>query len=295
MKFGYFPGCSLHATGIEYDMSTKAVFKVLGIELVELEDWNCCGATAAYAVDRLLSVALPARNLAIAEKDNMDILAPCAACYHFLARVNAMLKEKPDLKEKVNKALATMDLEYKGTIQVRHPLEIMVNPSLSPVVDLIKEKVVRPYNGLKVAPYYGCLFLKPPTFCTFDNPENPQSLDKLATMLGAEVIQWREYKTRCCGGALQMIKEDAMLELSKRILSKAQEYGAECILTACPFCHLNLDMKQGDINSRYDLNIRIPVLYFTQFLGLALGLSPKELGLDKIIVPAKRMIGAIKT
>jgi heterodisulfide reductase subunit B len=271
-------------------MSIRAVCKALGIGLVELEDWNCCGATAAYAVDRLLSVALPARNLAIAERENMDILAPCAACFHFLARANEMLKEKPDLKEKINRVLGTVGLEYGGKIEVRHPLDVIANDL---GLEKVREKVVRPLVGLKAAPYYGCLFLRPPTICKFDNPENPQTLDRLATALGADCVPWREYRTRCCGGALQMIKEDAMLELSKRILLKAQEYGAECILTACPFCHLNLDMKQADINSAYGLKIRIPVLYFTQFLGLALGINPKELGLDKIIVPATKIVEAV--
>jgi len=290
VSYVYFPGCSLHATAIEYDMATKAVCKALGIEIAEMEDWNCCGATAAYAVDRFLSVALPARDLAIADKEKKDILAPCAACYHFLARANEMLREKPDLKEKTNKVLASVGLEYKGLIEVRHPLDVIINDY---DLENVKKKVVKPLTGLKVAPYYGCLMLKPPKFCKFDNPENPQTLDKLAAAVGAEVVQWQEWKTRCCGGALQMIKEEAMMELTRRILTKAEEYGADCIVTACPFCHMNLDMMQSNINKMFDLKLHMPVLYFSQLLGLALGLSPKELGLDKVRVSPKKIVEAV--
>jgi len=290
LSYVYFPGCSLHATAIEYDMATKAVCKVLGIEIAEMEDWNCCGATAAYAVDRLLSIVFPARDLAIADREKKDILAPCAACYHFLARANEMLREKPKLKEKTNKVLASVGLEYKGLIEVRHPLDVVINDY---DLENVKKKIVKPLTGLKVAPYYGCLMIKPPTFCKFDNPENPQTLDKLTAAVGAEVVQWSEWKTRCCGGALQMIKEEAMMELSRRILVKAEEYGADCIVTACPFCHMNLDMMQSNINSAFDLKLHVPVLYFSQLLGLALGLSPKELGLDKIKVSPKKIVEAV--
>ncbi|MFQ6068040.1 MAG: CoB--CoM heterodisulfide reductase iron-sulfur subunit B family protein [Candidatus Bathyarchaeia archaeon] len=293
MKFSYFPGCSLLATGKEYDMSMREVSNVIGIELVELDDWNCCGATAAYAVDRSLSIVLPARNLALSEEKEMDIIAPCAACFHFLARANEMLKTKTILRDKVNEVLGVIGLKYKGTIEVRHPLEILVKPFMAPILDKIKEKVVRPLTGLKIAPYYGCLFLKPPSFCKFEDPENPQSLDILVKTVGAISIAWGPYRTRCCGGALQMIREEAMLELSGNILMKAKEYGADCIVTACPFCHLNLDMKQKDISSKYDLEIGIPVLYFSQLLGLALDINPKKLGLDKIIVSPAKLLKSI--
>jgi heterodisulfide reductase subunit B len=292
VKYAYFPGCSLHATAKEYDTSTQAVCKVLGIELIELEDWNCCGATAAYAVDRLLSVVWPARDLAIAEREKMDIFAPCAGCFHYLARANEMLKDKPELREKANKVLGTIGFEYKGMIEVWHPLDIIVNDI---GLEEIRKKVVRPLNGLKVATYYGCLLVKPPNITKFENPENPQTLDKLSAALGATCVPWGRWKTRCCGGALQMVKEDIMLELSKQILTAAESYGADCIVTACPFCHFNLDVKQSDINSIYGTKIKIPILYFTQLLGLALGIEPKELGLDKIIVPATKIVKAIST
>jgi len=290
MKYAYFPGCSLHATAQEYDMSMRAICQVLGIELVELEDWNCCGATAAYAVDRLLSVVWPARDLAIAEKEKMDILAPCAGCFHYLARANEMLKDKPELRLKTNKVLSTIGLEYKGMIEVWHPLDIIVNDI---GVEEIRKKVVKPLTGLKVATYYGCLLIKPPNITKFENPENPQTLDRLSEALGAICVPWGKWKTRCCGGSLQMVKEDIMLELSKRILIAAESYGADCIVTACPFCQFNLDVKQSDINSTYGTKIKIPILYFTQLLGLALGLEPKELGLDKIVVPATQIVKAI--
>ncbi len=269
MKYAYFPGCSLHATAKEYDTSTRAACEALGIELVELEDWNCCGATAAYAVDRLLSLVWPARDLA-----------------------NEMLKNKPELMEKTNKVLATIGLEYKGMIEVWHPLDLLVNDL---GVEEIRKKVVKPLTGLKVATYYGCLLIKPPSITKFENPENPQTLDKLTRALGAICVPWGKWKTRCCGGSLQMVKEDAMLELSKQILMAAESYGADCVVTACPFCQFNLDAKQSDINSVYGTEFKIPILYFTQLLGLALGIKPKELGLDKIIVPATRIAKVIST
>lgn len=290
MAFLYFPGCTLRSTAIQYDMATLAVCKALEIEITEMEDWNCCGSTGAYAVDRSLSVALPARDLAIAEKEHKDIMAPCAACYHFLARANEMLREKPKLKERINKILTPVGLEYKGLIEVRHPLDIIVNDY---GLENVKKKVVNPLTGLKVAPYYGCLMLKPPTICKFDNPENPQTLDKLAAAVGAEVVQWREGKTKCCGGALFLIKEDAMLEMTRGILVKAEEYGADCLVTACGFCHMNLDMMQPKINSAFGLKLHIPILYFSQLLGLALGLSPRELGIDKNKISAKKIVETV--
>lgn len=271
-------------------MSTKAVCKALEIELVDLEDWNCCGATAAYSVGHLLSVALPARNLAIAERENMDILAPCAGCFHFLARANGLLKENLGLRKEVNKVLGSVGLEYKGGIEVRHPLDIMVN---NIGLEKIKEKVVKPCKGLKIAPYYGCLLIKPQSICKFDSPENPQTLDKLITTLRAECIPFSGYKTQCCGGSLVLIKEDVALKLSMNLLTKAKESGAECIITACPFCHYNLDVKQGAIKSAHNLKIDIPILYFTQLLGLTLGIKPKELGLDKNIVSPTKIVEAI--
>lgn len=219
--------------------------------------------------------------MAIAEREKLDILAPCAGCFHFIARANSLLKEKANLRRKINELLKAVDLEYKGGVEVKHPLDVIVNEI---GLEKVKESVVKPFKGLKTAPYYGCLMLKPPSICKFDNPENPQTLDKLIATLGAECVPSRDFKTRCCGGSLVLLKEDAALKLSMEILTRAREAGAQCLITACPFCHLNLDAKQADIKSKYDMNLDIPILYFTQFLGLALGISPRELGLNKIMV-----------
>lgn len=289
MRFAYFPGCSLQMSAVEYDKSTRAVFDALGIELSEIEDWNCCGATAAYAVDYILSLALPARNLAIAEREEMDILAPCAGCFHFLARANNILREKPNLKRTINQMLRDVDLEYKGNVKVRHPLDILINDF---GLNKIKEKIKKPLKGLRVASYYGCLLLKPPSIGTFDSPENPQTLDKLTDALGATSVPWRG-KTSCCGGALVLLKEDAMLNLCMKIFRLAQEASADCIITACPFCHFNLDVKQAEVNSAYGLNVYLPILYFTQLLGLALDISPLDLGLDKNVVPTTKIVKVV--
>lgn len=290
MKFAYFPGCTLEGSAKEYDMSTRAVCKGLDIELVELDDWNCCGATLLANVDHFLSVLAPARNLAIAEKENMDILAPCAGCFHYLSRANELVRENLDLREDVNNSLASMDLEYSGGIEVRHPLDVIVNDY---GLENVKKRVVRPLTGLKVAPYYGCLMLKPQSLCKFDSPENPQTLDRLITTLGAELVSFDSYKTQCCGGSLILIKEDAALKLSMNILTNAKELGTQCIVSPCPFCTYNLDLKQSAIESMHDLKIGIPILYFTQLVGLALGIKPKELGLDKNIVSTKKIVESI--
>lgn len=284
MKFAYYPGCSLHATAKEYDLSVVAVCAKLGVELVELEDWNCCGATAAYSTSHLLSIALPARNLASAEKMGMDIMAPCSACFHKLSKANISLKEKPELRDKINKIMESTGLKYRGTREVRHPADIIINEV---GLDRIRENVERPLTGLKVAPYYGCLLVRPKRVARFDDPENPRSLDDLITAIGADPVKYY-YKAKCCGGPIMMTREDVALELTRDILRSAKESGARCIITACPLCQMLLDVKQRAIEEHFDVDINLPILYFTQLLGLALGIEPKVLGIDKnMISPAK--------
>ncbi len=290
MKFAYYPGCSLNATAKEYDMSIKAVSEALGIELVELEDWNCCGATAAHSIDHLLAVALPARNLAIAERESMDILAPCAGCFHFQAKANEQLKENKKLKNKINKVLETIGFEYGGSVEVKHPLDVIVNDL---GLDKIKDRVENPGTGLKIAPYYGCMLVKPSNICKFDSPENPQTLDQLIKVIGGECVPFHSYKAQCCGGSLILFQEEAAHKLTSNLLVKAEEVGAQCIATTCPFCQFNLDLKQKDIRSAHNLQFKMPILYFTQLLGLTLGLKPNDLGLDKNMVSTTKIVDII--
>ncbi|MFQ6137154.1 MAG: CoB--CoM heterodisulfide reductase iron-sulfur subunit B family protein [Candidatus Hydrothermarchaeales archaeon] len=290
MKYAYYPGCTLISSAIEYDMSTRAVCEALGIELADIEDWNCCGASAAYSIDNLLSYALPARNLAIAEKMGLDVVAPCSACSHNLLKVNKAVEDDPELMEKVNKILEETGVRYEGTIKAKHLLDAIVNDL---GIDAVSSKVTRELEGLKVAPYYGCLIVKPPDIANFDSPEDPQSMDEIITAVGAEVVPFRDFKTKCCGGPVLLTREDVALELTKNILEGAKRAGADCILVNCPLCHMNVDAKQPSIEKTFKVEINLPVLYFTQLMGLALEIEPKKLGLDKNLISTKPVIKAV--
>lgn len=272
MKYAYYPGCSLCSTGIEYNISTKAVAKHLGIELWEIPDWNCCGSSPAHNKDHLLALALPARNLAIAEKEGLDVAVPCASCYSRMMATKDEVEKCAETKKTVQEVI---EMEYKAQNQVRALLDVLVN---GVGCDVISKKVVKPLAGLKVASYYGCLLVRPVAY-GFDDPEDPQTMDKLVEVLGGTPVDW-SFKVECCGATLSTTKPGVGLATTGSILYDAQERGAECIITACPLCFINLDMHQKDVEPNLDL----PVFYFTELLGLALGYSPKELGLNKHFV-----------
>ncbi len=288
MKYSYYPGCTLHASTKEYDMSTKAVCEKLGIELIELEDWNCCGALGAFSYNYFLSVSLPARNLALAEKKNLKLAVPCNACFHNLAKANKLIKENEDLKKKVNDV---MDVPYRGSAEVRHLLDIIVNEV---GLETVSKNVTMPLKGLKVVPYYGCLIVRPTEIARFDDQENPQSLDDLLKALGAEVLPY-PLKVKCCGASLIVSDKELALQLTKNILETARDIGANCVVVTCPLCHTNLDAYQSEIEAEYNTTLGLPVLYFTQIMGLALGIDPKTLGLDKNMVPTDKIIELIAT
>ncbi len=290
MKYGYYPGCILPVSAKEYDISTREVFDALGVELVELEDWSCCGASAVYNIDHLLSFALPARDLALAEKEGLDITTPCPVCYYNLWKVNEYTEDDPKLKAQINRALDGTGLEYKGTSQVRHILDVLAN-DIGP--ERIAEKVVRPLEGIKVIPYYGCFALRPPRKEAFDSVENPTSMDKLLEAVGAEVVPW-DMKTKCCGGTIILTNAEVMQKLSYDLLSEAKALGGDCISTPCPQCNMILDSKQMDVEKAFNEKISMPVVYFTQLIGLALGIDPKRLGFDLNIVPTEKLVATLK-
>jgi heterodisulfide reductase subunit B len=283
MKYSYYPGCTLHASNKEYDMSTKAVCQKLGMELIELEDWNCCGALGAFSYNYFLSVALPARNLALVERTNLKLVAPCNACFHNLAKANKMLKENEDLMKRVNDV---MDSPYGGKAEIRHLLDIIVNEV---GLETVAKNVTKPLKGLKVVPYYGCLIVRPTEVAKFDDQENPQSLDNLLKALGAEVLPF-SMKVKCCGASLVVGDEELAFQLTKKILEAAKDVGANCVAVTCPLCSTNLDAYQSKIESRYNVKLGLPVLYFTQIMGLAMGINPKELGLGKNMVPTDKIV-----
>jgi len=283
-QYSYFPGCSVKSTAVAYDQSVRAISASLGIELIELEDWNCCGTTAYSSIDRLESICIPCRNLALAEKTGLDLVTPCTACYRTFERVNSHLRLYPFLKPKVDRVLAAAGLEYHGKVKVRHLAEVLVNDV---GVEAIASKVVNPLHGLRVAAYYGCLLVRPRV--AFDDPENPQSLDGLLESLGAEVVPFPA-KGRCCGGSLVISNVDLALGLIQRILESAHSNGAECIVTVCPLCQLNLDAYQGMVNSKFGTRYKLPVVFLSQLLGIAFGMEPKTLGFDKGIVSSEKVL-----
>lgn len=286
MKYTYFPGCSLKAASVAYDLSTQAVGRALGMQLLELEDWNCCGATAYSSINERLAFCISGRNLALAERTGMDLVAPCSACYTVLRKTDTYMKEWPRLRADVNEALAAAGLRYEGGVKVRHLLEVILN-DIGP--DTIEARVQRPLEGLKVAPYYGCQLVRPRL--GFDHPEFPMSLDYLMESLGAEVVNF-PLKSRCCGGALIVSRENLAGNLIHKILRCAFENGAQCIVTVCPLCQTNLDVYQDRINRRFRTDYRLPVLYFTQLLGLAFGIAPRDLALESSFVSPKQALAA---
>jgi heterodisulfide reductase subunit B len=279
-KYLYFPGCSLKGTGKAYEESFLAVFKALGLEVRELEDWNCCGATAYMSVDETKSYALAGRNLAIAEREDLDVIAPCSACYLVLNKTQHGIKENPELRRKVVNALKAGGLDYKGTVRVRHPLDVLFNDV---GVEKLAKFIKNPLKGLKIAPYYGCQIVRP--YATFDDQYNPVTMDKLIEAAGAECVTW-PLKTRCCGGSLTGTLPEVGLKLAYILVKEAKKRGAAAVVTLCPLCQFNLDGYQDQIARKFE-RVDIPTLYFTQILGLAMGLPESELGIKRGIISAQ--------
>jgi len=280
MRYAYYPGCSLEATGRPYEVSVQGVAKALGVELVELEDWNCCGATAYMSINEVLSFSLSARNLCQAKKIGDTLVTACSACYTNLRKTEAYLADFPETKSKVNTALAEAGLKYEGGIVTKHFLQTVVEDV---GLDRIKSHVKHPLSGLRVAPYYGCQIARP--YGIEDNADNPTMMDKLLTAIGATPIYY-PMKTLCCGGSLMGIQKDVALRLCRNLLLCAQQYEAQCVAVTCPLCQMNLDAFQSAINKKYGTSFNIPILYFTQLMGVAFGLDSKSLGINECIVPA---------
>lgn len=284
MKYTYYPGCSLHSTAKEYDMSTRAISEALGIELIDIPDWICCGATPAHITMHLLSLTLPVKNLIQAKKmGSYDVLTCCAACFSRLKIANHTMQNDLELREKVNEIVED---QYKGELNVRHFLDVLVN-----VYGLknLGEKVTKKLSGLKVACYYGCLLVRPNEITQLDDEEEPILMDELMKAVGVESVNW-PYKTECCGASFSLTKTDIVLKLSGDILQMAADEGAQAIVVACPLCQSNLDLRQKMINKKFNKKFDIPIFYFTQIVGLALGLDPALLGFDKHIVDPVKLL-----
>jgi len=271
----YYPGCSLHATGIEFDLSTKAVAEKLGLNLVELEGWKCCGTSPAHNTNHYRSIKLPMETLAIAQDMGHSYMTmPCAACFSRFRIAIHEVQQDPGLRQRIATEIGS---EYAGGVKVDNLLTTITDRV---GYDAAAKPVVKPLAGLKVVCYYGCLLTRPPDVTGEEHFEYPTNMDRLVEALGAEALDWT-YKTDCCGGSLSLSTLEIALDLSHKILKNAQEVGADLIATACPLCHANLDLRQKQINDEYGEELHTPILYFTQLMGVAYGLSPKALGLDK--------------
>lgn len=277
MRYTFYPGCSLHSTAREYRESLESVCSALGVELLELPNWTCCGATAAHASDDKLALALPLENLSRAAELGYDVAVACAACFSRLRVANYAIRNDPAVRAEMEDIIRR---PYDGSVNVRHVLEILVQD-----VGLakVREVVNKSLQNVKVACYYGCLLARPREVSIFQDPENPCLMDDCMEAVGAEPIEW-PYKTECCGAAYSLTTPDMALRLSGEILSMARESGAHCIAVACPLCQSNLDLRQRDIERQRNESFRLPILYFTQLMGMAFGLPERSLGLHRLMV-----------
>ncbi len=256
-EVSYYPGCSLHGTAREYDESIRAVSDILGIQIHELENWTCCGASSAHCTDEALAIALPARNLTLAEKTNRELLVPCVACYNRFKVVEKEVKDHPN----------HFNLAYQGNVPIRYALDFFCD---APILEEVKKKRTRPLSGLKVVCYYGCLTVRPPKLTAVKEYENPQHMERLMELLGAETTPW-SYQTDCCGASLVMTRTDIVRHLGRRILAMAKEAEADSIVTGCPMCQANLDTRQEEIKKETGESYDLPVFYFSELMGLAFG------------------------
>jgi len=269
LKYAYYPGCSLEATAREYDLSVRAVCAQLGIELAELPDWNCCGASSGHSTNRRLASTLAGRNLALAEELKMDIAVACPACYVRLR--SAQHELQPEKTQ-------------QGGYNTRHILDIICNEI---GLENVKSKVVKPLKGLKLAAYYGCYLVRPPEIVGFDDPENPRCLDALLEALGAEVKDWSG-KVDCCGGSLSLSKRNIARQMVAELIDMARQAGAEALVAACPLCHANLEMRQPAGNGR-----KMPVFYFTELIGLALGIAKARSWLKRHLISPAGLLSSL--
>ena len=285
-KYAYYPGCSLKATGADFDLSFRYVSRALGIDLQEVRDWVCCGASSAHSTSHLQSVALPVFTLAKAEEDGHNrVIAPCLACLARLKAANWELARDAHLRQKI---LSAFDYKYQGSVKVYHPLEVFLDMGM----DAIREKVRKKLSGLRIACYYGCVLTRPPQVMQFDNVEDPQSMDTIVRALGAEPVDW-SFKTECCGVSMTLTRTEIVLKLTNDILREAKEAGADAVAVACPLCQANLDGRQRLIEETYRTRYGLPILYITQWMGLAFGAFPREVGIQKLLTSPQEVLGSI--
>ena len=277
VEIGYYPGCALHGSSNDYEASVRACMKKLQVELKELDDWICCGATAAHNINKKLAVALPARNLAIAERDGIgNVLAPCPMCSMELLQVQNKLRASEQLRKEMSDIVES---PINGTTEVLNLIQVFQQIG----TERLASAMTKNLEAYKPACYYGCLLTRPPKDLQFDDCEQPNSMENLLQSLGAEPVDWN-YKTECCGAGLTLADDSVIIDLAGKILRNAKKHGANCMVVACPMCHVNLDMKQSAIEKKLGEVLNLPVYYLSDLVGLALGLSGQELRINKHFV-----------
>lgn len=262
MRYAYYPGCTIGTTAVEFGRSTDAVCEVLGIQLAEIEDWNCCGASSAHSLDHELSLRLPGRNVALAQASGLDIVAPCPACYQNVLAADNRMRQDQAWRLEMEELL---DFTYTGEGRPRHLLEVLSEPEM---LEAIRSHVTRPLEGLRVASYYGCVLVRPPEVTGWDDAEHPMRMDRLVEAIGAEPVEW-SYKVDCCGASLTLSRSEVVTALSSRLGQAAREASADVVAAACGICQINLDTRQEGEQ-------KVPALYFTELMGLAFGVPGVE-------------------
>jgi len=284
----YYPGCSLHGTSREFDESLRAVAADLGIGLAEIRDWSCCGASSGHTTDHLLGVALPARNLALAEAQGFDtVLAPCAACYNRLSAARLAIATEDGLAERMPDLL---DRPFSNSVVVHNAVELLRDAAATIEQKVAVATAPNRLKGVKLAAYYGCLLVRPVEVCGYDDPEQPTSMDDVIKACGADAVDW-DMKVECCGGAFSVSRTASVLRLGRAIIENARSHGAEAIIVACPLCHSNLDLRQKAMARRGEEPM--PILFVTQMVGLALGLAPVDLGMSRHFVDTAPFIARL--
>jgi heterodisulfide reductase subunit B len=280
MDFSYYPGCSLHSTGVEFDASVQAVFAALQVRLHELEDWNCCGASSAHTFNHALSLALPARNLALAQRSGWDVVMPCAACFNRHKTADQQMRVNLEWRSFLEEAAG---FQFTGAVAVRPLLDVVANEiGFEQVAALVR----KPLSGLKAVSYYGCLLVRPPEVTQFDDPENPVLMNRLLDALGAEARPW-SYATDCCGGGLSLTKSSVAARLVNRLAERAREAGAQALVTSCPLCQVNLEMRQSKAAPK------LAVFYFTELMGLAFDLPGAGAWWHKHLIDPKPLLASL--
>ena len=289
----YYPGCSMDSTAKAYASSLDAVCGPLGIDLHEVDDWNCCGATEYLSISQARAHALVGRNLVLAEKQrngSHTLVAPCSACFVNLSRTEHYMREDRALAATVNGALDADGLSYTpGSIEVRHLFEVLVDEV---GIEAVRAQVVRPLSGLRVAPYLGCLVTRPDYDGRWRSREHPLAFDRLLGALGAEVVDFPP-RTDCCGGHMTQISPGTGFELIRRLVDAADRLGADMLVTICPMCQMNVDAYQGEMNRYFHTHHHMPILFFTQLMALAFGAPPEKVGIGSELVSAAKALGRI--